>query len=588
VLLYAKIYRHKKVSAIEAMIDALFEALGSHPDVNVVDLIALSYKVCDDQLLMCEADTLLQMLGASEGPQGIKAFVGDIVGRLRNRDLHVSSLSLVPQYPADPWGDDVSQKRGLDRLATDCKNEQAVAKLRRAIASELKSIHDRLPEALGGLDAEALEHAIVISAKPALGGGTEIDRALILQGERFVRARELDQVNRTAWADAYEVGKPQAILFAPRECAAAGYVAAERFIRAQYGVVLPPTALEMSKQNAAEVDRLKRKLDSVGWYSGIPFDIRPLPERLRRQDIELRVERLAVKLETIDEPKGSLIPRRPVTMKGRIMSWLAQFRDHAIIPCALAALERIKVLGREENQAALAAFAEAHPDFKGATICPLGDLKDSAVIHAYLSRDMELVFPRTTTIEDAVKRRITDPIVLLDDFTGSGAQVCNILGNWFDNEQLKQAQLNEKRSPFAEPERPFLRSRPVALVFVAGWNTGLDRIRETATTLGLDARVFAHFTDGAIPFAFEGALDDQDPGAVSAFKEKCREIGAALLESNDKSPEKQHQRALGYGNRAMLLTSRVNVPTQALTCFLMDGKYDGVDWHALVRRRPKS
>ena len=163
-------------------------------------------------------------------------------------------------------------------------------------------------------------------------------------------------------------------------------------------------------------------------------------------------------------------------MKDRIMSWLAQFRDDAIIPCALAALERMKVLGREENQAALEAFAEARPEFRGATICPLGELKDSGAIQAYLSRDMERTFPRTMTIEEAIGRGGTDPIVLLDDFTGSGSQVLDILGNWFGDERMKQEQLKEMRLPFGEEQGAFLRSRSVAFVFVAGWKAGLDRI----------------------------------------------------------------------------------------------------------------
>jgi HD superfamily phosphohydrolase len=587
VLLYAKIYRHKKVSAIESMIDALFEALGSHPDVNVIDLIALSYELYDDQLLITDAETMLRMLGASDGFPGIKASVDSIVSRLRDRDLYVSALALVPKYPADPWGDDMPQKRGLDRIASDCKNEQALAKFRRAITDELRSIHRLMPEAIGGLNPDTLEHAIVVSAKPALGGGTEIDRALILQDNHFVRGRELDRMNRTAWADAYDVGKPQAILFAPRECAAAAYVAAERYIRGEYGVVLPRTALQMSKQDANEIDQLKRGLESVGWYSGIPFDIRPLPERLLRQDVERRVEHIAVKLEMIDEPKGTLSPRRAPAMKDRIISWLAQFRDDAIITCALAALERMKLLGREQSQTALAAFAETNPEFKGSTICPLGELKDSGAIQAYLSRDIERLFPRTMTIDEAVARGGTEPIVLLDDFTGSGSQVLDILGNWFADDQLKQEQLQELRLPLGEQQRAFLRSRPVAFVFVAGWKAGLDRIREEAKRLGLEAKVFANIMDDSIPFAFEGALSDQDPESLKAFEKRCREVGEALLASNGKTQDKQRERAIGYGNRAMLLTSRFNVPTQTLTCFWMDGKHSGVEWHALIRRRPK-
>ncbi len=588
VLLFAKIYRHKKVSAIESMIEALFDALGSHPDVDVIDLIALSYGLCDDEFLLSGAATLLRALGVTEDSPGLRAFADDTLGRLRDRDLYVSSLSVAPRYPADPWAHDTSQQRGLGQLASDCKNEQKLATLRKAIAAELRSIQTALPESAGGLDPEILKYAVAISAKPALQGGTEIDRALILQGGRFVQGRELDFLNRTAWADAYDVGKPQAILFTPRECAAAAYVAAERHVRTQYDIVLPRTAQEISKQDPDEIDQLKLTLESRGWYSGVPFDIRPVPERLRRQDVERRVEDLAAKLTTIDEPIGSLPPRRPPVMQARIKSWLAQFREDAVISCALAALEQLKVLGRQDNQAALVAFAEAHPEFKGATICPLGDIKDSAIVQAYLSLDLERVFPRTMSLEDAMASGSAKSIVLLDDFTATGSQTLDILGNWFDDDRLKQERLQEARLPFGEPERTFLRSRPVGLVFVAGWEAGLERIRCATRELGLDARVFAHLTDEAIPFAFEGALGGQDPEALSAFKKKCRQVGKALLASNEKDARKQGERALGYGNRGMLLASRFNVPTQTLTCIWMDGKYEGVDWHALVRRRPKA
>ena len=133
------------------MVDALFEALGSHPGVNVIDLINLSYGLCDDQLLVSGATTLLRMLGATEGAPKIQAFVDDIVSRLRDRDLYVSSLSFLPKYPEDPWEADKSQQRGLDQLASDCKNEQALAKLRADIAAELTSIPKCVPDAVGRL-----------------------------------------------------------------------------------------------------------------------------------------------------------------------------------------------------------------------------------------------------------------------------------------------------------------------------------------------------------------------------------------------------------------------------------------------------
>jgi hypothetical protein len=135
--------------------------------------------------------------------------------------------------------------------------------------------------------------------------------------------------------------------------------------------------------------------------------------------------------------------------------------------------------------------------------------------------------------------------------------------------------------------REFLRSRPVAFVFIAGWDEGLDLLRASAKAVGLDATVFAHLTDKDIPFAFDGVLTDQDPTAVKAFQETAKAVGESLLAFHKKEPAKIRSRALGYGNRAMLLASRLNVPSQTLTCLWMDGKHDNVDWHALIRRRRK-
>lgn len=587
VLLYAKIYRHKKVSAIESMIDALFEALGSHPQVDVIKLIGLSYKLSDDQLLLTDAATILAMLGATEPKQGLAEFVDAQIARLRDRDLYVSSLALMAAYPADPWGSDKRQTRGLDELMAMLANEQQLAELRRDLTGELRSIAALVPESIGGLDPETLDYAVVISAKPPLGSGTEIDRALIMTGDKFVRGRELE-MNQTAWADAYDTGKPQGVFFAPRECAAAVYVAAERFLRLRRGIVLPASAVAVSKQNAGDIDTLKRKLEKAGWYAGVPHDIRVKPERLLKQDIEVVVERIAAKLQVVDEPQLESPQRRAAAMRERIMSWLAQFREDDHIDCALAALDAVRVLSREDSVTALRRFADAYPQFNGATICPLGDVKDSGSVQTYIAQDLQAVFPEACTIDEAAKRGGDKPIIFIDDFTGSGSQALDILGNWFGDDGLKKSELGEQRLPFGEEVGAFLRGRAVAFVFVSGWRDGLAEIEAAAKKLKLDATVFCHLADDELPFAFDGALASCDAGKVARFEERCREIGKALLASTGRDEEKQEKRALGYGNRAMLLASRFNVPTQTLTCIWMDGEHDGVDWHALLRRRTKT
>ncbi|WP_162561425.1 phosphoribosyltransferase-like protein [Methylobacterium terrae] len=585
VLLYAKIYRQKKVLAVEAMIDAIFEALGTVDGVSPLNLIELCYKISDDQFIVSEASAIFEAASIKPSSPGLFNFVGGTLRRLRDRDLFVTSLALLEKYPDDPWQSDKKQVLGLTTLAADCENTQKRGELRQGIASELALLAGVLPDAIDDVPTNTLQYGVVISAKPRLSGGTEIDRALILQNNKFIRGRDLDRINQPAWADAYNFGSPQAHIFAPRETALATFVAAERYIRTKYNAVLPRSAIELSKQNSSDVTALKRRLEAVGWYKGIPIDIRPIPARLEMADVFDRVEALAIKLETIDEPVGTTIPRRAPKMRDRILDWLKQFRHDESIERALSMLESLKILSREDNFEALRTFIDKYPQFKGATIIPLGDLKDSGTVQAYISRDLESVFPRTLTVEQAAERGGDEPLVFIDDLIGSGGQASDLIGSWFDNEQLKQEQLGENRLPFNAREQDFLKSRPVAFVFLTGWTDGRRRLQEAADAVGMNAVVYVHIDEGKLPFAFKN-IEDGSPQA--RFRDQCRQIGAALLESNGKDAGKQRDRALGYGNRAMLLATRLNVPTQTLTCIWMDGRYNGVDWHALIRRRKKN
>jgi HD superfamily phosphohydrolase len=588
VLLFSKIYRHKKVLAAEAMIEALMDALGASDETSPEKLLALCYEFSDDQLLWSTGPVVLSAAGIAKPSKELALFVADVIRRLRDRALYVSALSIRSRYPADPWEHDTHQERGLSDLVQDLKNPSRAKEFKAALLDELTSLATAYPSALGTLDSRLLSNSVVVSAKPPLSGGTEIDRAFIFQGGRPIPYRDLSGVSQPAWANAYDFSAAAAMLFCPRECSAAVYVAAERLIRSRYGAILPNTALDLSKQDLDSVIGLKRALEAAGWYDGVDLDIRPKPIRLTRGDAATKIEDAAGKIELFDEPSAPPGQRRPAALTSRVEQWLSQFRSDDFIECAMVLLEKLRLLGREDTRRALAAFAEANPGFRGGTISVLGGFKDSSAVQAYLSRDLEEIFPRTATVEEAAARGYDGPIVFLDDFIGSGRQATDILGNWFEMPDLTQPQLDERRLPFRKNEQDYLRDRPVGFVFLAGWDEGLNTIRSVSDTIGLKAEVYAELGEASIPFAFENALSELDPETVEEFKEKCRDIGQELLRTEGKSEEKIAERALGYGNRAMLLASRYNVPTQSLTCLWKSGQVRGVDWHALLTRRDKS
>jgi hypothetical protein len=250
-------------------------------------------------------------------------------------------------------------------------------------------------------------------------------------------------------------------------------------------------------------------------------------------------------------------------------------------------IKELKILRREDTKAALLSFLQNNPQFRGATICLLGTLKDSSAIQSYYALDLRDEFSGLMTVEDAAEHQIQKPIVFLDDVLGSGGQAKNILGHWFDADGLKSSQLKEQRNLFGEVERTYLRDRPIGFVFVAGWDEGVRVLAESCEKLGLNATTHTHIGESEIPFAFERPFPGKRADEVQSFRARCLEIGKNLLMSKGTPEEKANERALGYGNRGMLLVSGYNVPTQVLTCLWQDGMYDGVHWQALLRRRKK-
>lgn len=179
------------------------------------------------------------------------------------------------------------------------------------------------------------------------------------------------------------------------------------------------------------------------------------------------------------------------------------------------------------------------------------------------------------------------PVIIVDDFVGSGGQGRDILAAGFGLSSLRP-QLGETRDMFDGDVQSFLRKNKIAFVFTAAWDIGVETIQRMASEAGLDAIVYRHIGEADIPFAFEN-LKEVEPSITQSFKARCTEIGRSLIQAKQKVPdaEKIASRALGYGNRAMLLASTFNVPTQSLTCVWADGNVDGVVWTPLLPRRKK-
>jgi deoxynucleoside triphosphate triphosphohydrolase SAMHD1 len=586
VLLYSKIYRHKKVQAAESMVTCLVNAIASETEFSVEGVLNLLYNFGDDQIILSDAKNVLEAAGITSARQAMYEFVDTLLHKFRTRQLFSVAAALHSKYPSDPLRDDDNQVKGLMQLAQDVGNVNRSSNIKGEILKHVSGILEKKLPCTNEIETGELEFSLTISAKPPLGDTVEIDRAYIFQGDSFINYKQSSDMSQSAWINAYDFSAAFAYVFCPRELAEIAFIATERVVREQYGVVLPGFAQDLSKQSRERIASIKRELEESGWYEGVSLDIRPVPLRLEKGDIEPRIKKIAENLQKVDEPPVDNSSKSSTGIDERVRQWLAQFRSDDHISCALDMIESVRVLGRTDLTSALNAFVTANPKFKGATIAPIGTLKDSSAVQAYFAQDLRDIFPHTMTVEDACSARASAPIVFVDDFIGSGGQVSDILGNWFEDSEIARPDLAEQRLPFSKDQQEYLRSRPVGFVFSAGWEDGRSALMKACQKLGIDATIHIGMTEDKIPFAFENCGFGVSDELKEAFKVRCAEIGEQLM-SGGASEAKSKTRALGYGNRSMLLVSGYNVPTQVLTCLWKAGTVDGIDWHPLLNRRTK-
>lgn len=272
-------------------------------------------------------------------------------------------------------------------------------------------------------------------------------------------------------------------------------------------------------------------------------------------------------------------------MKDKIVAWLTQFQDDDLIECALSALEHLLILDRTRITNSIRQFVHTQPEFGRAIICGLGSLKDSSSVVSYYAADLGAGY-EAMSVQELAADHSGRPIVFCDDFLGSGGQVSGILSGWMGDGA--ENTLGEKRLPLFEGQKREVLQRRIGFTFAAAWQEGIDALDVTIKKYDLNATVHAGLLGDEIPLAFKNCKLHSDQRAVDRFHAKCAEVGKALLVSNAVDPAKAEERSLGYGNRAMLLATPYNVPTQTLTCLWLAGEYDGVRWEPLLPRRKKT
>jgi hypothetical protein len=569
------------------MVASIYQQLNEiEPDATTM----LPYRLRDDDFAYLSEQRIEEVIertieGDEIGPAGVAI---DLADRLRRRNLFVRAYAFSLGMPLDPYRADPDHYAGLEKLARESGSDftqrgvlidAIVEELRRAIEIADKELLEHYPD---------LKPYIWLDPLYATPETNDSARAYLISehsGPNKVIRFQDDYAETVRWASAYILTRDAGYVFAPSDLAMYAYVAAEKVLRRDYQIRTPRTMQMYAKQPDEPLANLKLQLHEAGYYEGIAYDVRPLPDRLKKADISQRVEELCHRLRGYEGPVrgGAVEKKHSLLSPERVFAWLRQFPPK-LGEKPLELLEELRFIGRRQVVGALAAFlaSKEGTSFLGGAICPLGEPKDSSAVTAYWSGDGQGHSGMSVlSVGDALSRPDL-PIVFVEDFIGSGQQSVSILEAWLDAPSTTK--LREKRSPLDADAAATFAKRRLGFVFASGQAEGRELLEERAAELELDVVVFVH--DGDAPRAFASPVRE-DRKELEAY---CRSVGETLLldPTSDHDEEWVADRALGYGNNAYLVLFGYNTPSQTLTCLWKEGYYRDVPWMSLFPRRTKN
>jgi len=588
-LMFDKVYRHHKVRAVEAMVGAALEIL--HPVWGPMSAM-MPLMVMDDQFVeLTQVD--LERLNAAQGKPVSDAdmkVATDIMQKIRDRHLFDRAFAFAVTMPGDAYRDDGPHEAASEdfvrEIDTDMDKRRAFVDVIVERVNQIATLTGERDE-IDRIGLEHLHHYIRVDPPASSGRGSQSDqsRAFLIDESGSLLPVEKERSENRAWADAYVNTKDVGFIFAPREISNLVHVAAEVAARTEYKVRVPHQMHSYAKKVGPEIRDLRRNLHEKGFYRDLPRDLEPLPDLFGTTETEQRVA------ATLSNLRGYMGPTHRQDSPGstgstlnetKIVRWAAQF-PAAHQGNALRVAENIKMLDREEANLTLQEFSEAHPEFSGAALVPIGEPKDGSSIVAYHQRDSEVATGyEVTNLVLALREK--RPIVFVDDFVGLGRSSAGIFTSYMGGDG--GADLGEKRRVvLSEEERTTLREVPVSLVWEAGFEAGAQHTIDILRGFGVEAMHFIHTPAEHLPTVTK-ALRGLTSDALAEFLALCKGIGQQLLEPVT-DPAKLEERLLGYGNFGMLITYSYNTPSVTLTALAHDGQVDGREWVALLPRRKK-
>lgn len=581
VLVTTKIRRHPKVLAAEQMLRSAIRTFGDLAAPKA--FLTFLYSTAEDVLIGHSADALGAALHRKpEHPltaleQQRLASAATTLAAIRERRMWVRAIQLSDTV------DDESTSVGMNLLLDDLRHVQRGSEFLTALREEVAAV--RQAAGLPVMSEATLAAQVSLHSLDAIAADTRVGRAIVLAPGKQPYMLDQSWQGTDNWVNLYLRGQPTIYVFSTPELADAVYIAFERLADKKFSAALSSGTAEASKRSKDSLQLLKRLTAKPGFWTGHAWRIRPSAPIWDSMEVHQRISQVLPKLYKVSTVAADA--DKPVERREATYRWLLQFETDPHIDGALAMLENLQVLEREVTTAAFKSFFATHKDFDGCYVTAFGDPKDGSVIQGnFAASHTEIT--KVVTLDQWAREEVDRPLVIIDDFCGTGRQACDILAAWFDQSERREG-LGEERDTLTQDVQERLRRTKIAFLFLTAWDAGLDKISAKCKELGLTAIVKAHIPEADIPFAKTALLGPtRTQPEVDDFVQRCEAIGEQILQSASVAPEKIENRKFGYGNTGMLLATLLNVPTQTATLIWNSGEVDGTPWEALLPRRKKT
>lgn len=495
ILLFDKLYRHQKIRAIEGMVSLLLFNLAK---LFKRSAMLLPYILTDEQIVFADAAIRhTEAFGVDSEEGGLAAeIVCELSQWLRDRRLFVRAFAFAKNMPGDPYRNDPTQRVGAGNLLSNLEPERK-AEFAAIVASEVLTILKQLnllDSFINEFKDKTLASYIYIDPpQPPAHAGKIPHAFLIAEDGRIGRFRD-KSTEMHSWADAYLFAKDIGFVFCPRMLKPYVFLAVEKILREKYELRSFPAMFDYIKLDKS-IESTKRTLHDRGYYSGLPHDLRPKANRLLSGDIPAKFRSVRAALHGYSGPHidqyKELLPADYLSDK-HLEDWLQQFETEPLITCACSVLSKIRLIGRREVVDTIKSFMGAHKEFKEAVVAPLGDIKDSGPTTAYFRGDLPV---EVMSIERALEKN--QPIILVDDFIGSGKQAVTILEMLLD-EKLTYDLGEGVRVKLGENDRRLFRKSRLAFVYAAGWEDGRRELLRALQQYSVTAEVHLGDSEGSV------------------------------------------------------------------------------------------